>query len=59
MNSPKNSAKLIHPDDVLKALIQQGIDSGIDTSFNPEAHLASLKAQKNTRNQDSATQREI
>lgn len=30
----------------LKNAIQEGIDSGIAKSFNPEKHLASLKASK-------------
>lgn len=34
---------------LLKASIQQGIDSGIDESFDPETHLAFLKARKKSR----------
>jgi uncharacterized protein with HEPN domain len=32
--------------DTLKASIQEGIGSGIDKSFDPESHLASLKDRK-------------
>jgi len=31
---------------LLKAAIQEGIDSGIANDFDPDAHLASLKAKK-------------
>lgn len=34
---------------MLKAAIQEGIDSGINESFDPEAHLALLKARKRSR----------
>ncbi len=30
----------------LRTSIQEGLDSGIATDFNPETHLASLKANK-------------
>lgn len=32
----------------LKKSIQEGIDSGIATDFDPEKHLAKLKASKNS-----------
>ena len=32
---------------VLREAIQEGIESGIDHDFNPEAHLGKLKAKKN------------
>jgi antitoxin ParD1/3/4 len=31
----------------LRAAIQQGIESGIATDFNPEVHLKKLKAKRN------------
>jgi len=34
---------------ILKASIQEGIDSGIATSFDPKSHLAELKARKRSR----------
>ncbi len=31
----------------LKSAIQEGLDSGIATDFNPKKHLQSIKAQRN------------
>lgn len=33
---------------VLKSVIQEGIDSGVALDFDPEEHLASLKAKKHS-----------
>lgn len=35
--------------DTFKASIQEGLDSGIATSFDPESHLAELKARSKSR----------
>ena len=32
---------------VLKEAIKEGLDSGVASDFNPQAHLQNLKAQKN------------
>jgi antitoxin ParD1/3/4 len=32
---------------VLKTAVQEGIESGTATDFNPETHLATLKAKRN------------
>jgi len=49
----------LHIENELKALIQEGLDSGIDESFDLDSHLASLKARKKTHSQAPPTPSEI
>jgi hypothetical protein len=64
MKTPIGSTVSMHSsplptENELKALIQEGLDSGIDVSFDLESHLASLKARKKTHSQAPPTPSEI